>query len=88
MIRSNGAGPTSAVTEDEARTISGTGERRTRLKPSTRKLQAARRPTFTLRLRAEKNVDGVRSLRLALKFLLRRFHLRCVSCVVEERGRR
>jgi hypothetical protein len=46
-----------------------------------------RRPIFTLRLEAKPGTDAVRSLRLALKFLLRRFHLRCVSCV-EDRGRR
>jgi hypothetical protein len=37
------------------------------------------RPIFLVRLRPEKDIDGVRSLRLALKFLLRRFHLRCVT---------
>jgi hypothetical protein len=82
----NGAGPASALTDDEARTAVGTGERRRRFKPSTRKLQTARRPTFTLRLRAEKNVDPVRALRNALKTLLRKHGLRAVS--VEEEGER
>jgi hypothetical protein len=37
------------------------------------------RPTFLVRLRAEPNTDGVRDLRLALKFILRRFHLRAIE---------
>jgi hypothetical protein len=40
---------------------------------------AADRPTYKVILRAEPGVDAIRSLRLALKFLLRRFHLRCLS---------
>jgi hypothetical protein len=39
----NGAGPESAATDCEARTIGGTSERHTRFKPSTRKPQARRR---------------------------------------------
>jgi hypothetical protein len=38
---------------------------------------------FLVRLRALPNVDGIRSLRSALKILLRRFGLRCVSVEVE-----
>ena len=41
------------------------------------------RPTYLVTLRAEPDIDGIRNLRLALKFLLRRFHLRCIA--VEER---
>ena len=74
----NGAGPASALTDDEARTVSGTGERRTRLKPSPRKLQAARRPTYVLVLRGEPGAVGVHGLRI-LKTLLRRHHFRCVD---------
>jgi hypothetical protein len=36
-------------------------------------------PIFTLRLQPLPGVDAVRSLRLALKALLRRYGLRCVS---------
>jgi hypothetical protein len=43
------------------------------------------RPTFTITLRAEKGTNGIRNLRLALKFLLRRFYLRAVE-VREEGG--
>jgi hypothetical protein len=37
------------------------------------------RPIFTLRLQALKGVEPIRALRLALKHLLRRCGLRCVS---------
>ena len=39
--------------------------------------------TSLVRLRALPNVDGVRALRPALKTLLRRYGLRCVSVEVE-----
>jgi hypothetical protein len=38
---------------------------------------------FLVRLRALPGVDGVRALRAALKVLLRRFGLRCLSIDVE-----
>jgi hypothetical protein len=44
------------------------------------------RPTFTVILRAEPGVNPIRALRLALKFLLRRFGLRAVE--VNEEGKR
>jgi hypothetical protein len=44
---------------------------------------ADRRPTYVLRLRAEPNVDAIRSLRFALKFLLRRLGLKCI-CIRED----
>jgi len=37
------------------------------------------RPIFRLRLQALPHVDAVRALRAALKTLLRRYHLRCLS---------
>jgi hypothetical protein len=37
------------------------------------------RPIFTLRLQPLPGVDPIRGLRLALKDLLRRYGLRCVS---------
>jgi hypothetical protein len=37
------------------------------------------RPTFILKLRPQPHIDGVRALRQALKFLLRRFGLRAVE---------
>jgi hypothetical protein len=37
------------------------------------------RPTYLVRLRPEPNVDPVRALRAALKHLLRRHGLRCIS---------
>lgn len=41
---------------------------------------ARERPTFTLKLRPEPDVDdATRALRLALKVLLRRFGLRAIS---------
>jgi hypothetical protein len=48
---------------------------------------------FLVRLRALSNVDAVKALRHALKVLLRRFGLRCVSVEIEttnggEDGRR
>jgi hypothetical protein len=43
-------------------------------------LRHAGRPVYTIVIRAEKGVaDPLRNLRLALKFLLRRFQFRCVS---------
>jgi hypothetical protein len=46
---------------------------------------AADRPTYKVILRAEPGVDAVRNLRLALKFLLRRFGMRAIS-VSDEGG--
>jgi hypothetical protein len=40
MAATNGAGPDSAVTEIEARTVCGTGERHKRFKPPPQKTQA------------------------------------------------
>ena len=37
------------------------------------------RPIYTVRLRPEPGVDGIRALRAALKSLLRRHPLRCIS---------
>jgi hypothetical protein len=37
------------------------------------------RPVFVLKLRAEPGADGIRSLRWALKALLRRLKLRCID---------
>jgi hypothetical protein len=37
------------------------------------------RPVFMLRLQPLKGVDPIRGLRLALKDLLRRYGLRCIS---------
>jgi hypothetical protein len=51
-----------------------------------RRTRLEQRPIFLVRLRPEKDIDGVRNLRLALKFLLRRFHLRCVSVEAIEDG--
>jgi hypothetical protein len=46
------------------------------------------RPDFVLRLRPEKGaVDATRSLRLALKFLLRRFGLRAIEVREDRRAR-
>jgi len=42
-------------------------------------LKADERPLFKLTLRFEPGCDGVRSLRWALKALLRRFKFRCIS---------
>jgi hypothetical protein len=36
-------------------------------------------PTFVITLRAAPDVDAIRALRWALKLLLRKFGLRCVS---------
>ena len=38
-----------------------------------------RAPAYTVRLRPEPGVDGIRALRAALKYLLRRHRLRCIS---------
>jgi hypothetical protein len=51
-----------------------------------RRARPEKRPTFVLTLRAAPGIDSIRALRWALKFLWRRFGLRCVS--VEERGGR
>jgi hypothetical protein len=40
-------------------------------------------PVFLVRLRALPGVDAVRALRAALKVLLRRFGLKCLSIEVE-----
>jgi hypothetical protein len=40
-------------------------------------------PVFLVRLRALPGADGVRALRAALKVLLRRFGLKCVSIETE-----
>jgi hypothetical protein len=47
---------------------------------------AAQRPVYLLKLRAEPNVDPIRSLRAALKVLLRRFGLRAVSVSEDKPG--
>jgi hypothetical protein len=47
----------------------------------TRRRKPETRPIFALLLRPEPGTDSIRNLRLALKFLLRRFRLRAVSCV-------
>jgi hypothetical protein len=52
----------------------------------TRRARPEKQPTFVLTLRPAPGVDPVRMLRLALKFLWRRFGLRCIS--VEERSGR
>ena len=44
------------------------------------------RPTYALRLRAEPGVDAVRALRAALKNMLRRYGLRCLSAHEEKGG--
>lgn len=41
-------------------------------------------PVYILRLTPAPGTDGIKALRLALKVLLRRFGLRCVS--VEQEG--
>jgi hypothetical protein len=46
------------------------------------------RPVFLLRLQPLKGVDAVRSLRLALKRLLRDYGLRCLSVQAEARDER
>jgi hypothetical protein len=43
----------------------------------------AERPIYRLRLQPLPRVDAVKALRSALKFLLRRFGLRCLSVEVE-----
>ena len=43
------------------------------------------RPTFVLVLRPLPGVDGIRALRAALKFLLRRFSLRVVEIKEQQR---
>jgi hypothetical protein len=55
------------------------------LSDETRRLRPERQPTFMVRLRPGKGVDAVRNLRLALKFLARRFGLRAID-VREERS--
>jgi hypothetical protein len=51
-----------------------------------RRARPEKRSTFVLTLQAAPGVDSIRVLRWALKFLLRRFGLRCVS--IEERSGR
>jgi hypothetical protein len=46
--------------------------------------RAQRRPIFTLQVRPEPGVDAIRALRAALKNMLRRYGLRCLS--VQQRG--
>jgi hypothetical protein len=46
-----------------------------------------KRSTFLVTLRAAPGVDSIRALRWALKFLWRRFGLRCVSVEEERSGR-
>jgi hypothetical protein len=41
-------------------------------------------PVFLVRLCALPGVDGIRALRAALKVLLRRFGLKCVSIEIEK----
>jgi hypothetical protein len=43
------------------------------------------RPTYVLHLQPAQGVDGIRMLRAALKVLLRRFRLRCISISIEEK---
>jgi hypothetical protein len=45
----------------------------------TTPIPANQRPICVLRLRAEPGIDAVRALRFALKFLLRRLGLKCIS---------
>jgi hypothetical protein len=45
----------------------------------------SRRPIYVLHLRPARRIDGIRMLRAALKVLLRRFQLRCIS-VEEKKG--
>jgi hypothetical protein len=52
----------------------------------SRRARPKKRSTFVLRLQAAPGVDSIRALRQALKFLWRRFGLRCIS--VEERSGR
>jgi hypothetical protein len=52
----------------------------------TAQRQMPTRPTFVLRLQAQRGVDPVRSLRALLKVALRRFGLRCVEA--REEGNR
>jgi hypothetical protein len=47
-------------------------------------MEIHRTVTFLVRLRALPGVDGVRALRAALKTLLRKYGLRCVSAEVED----
>jgi hypothetical protein len=42
------------------------------------------RPVFIVRLRALPGVNGIQALRAALKALLRRYGLKCVSVEVEK----
>ena len=49
--------------------------------------RAAQQPPFVRRLGPVAGVDGIKALRLALKTLLRRYRLRCLS-VVQENGNR
>ena len=52
---------------------------------SSRAAAPAKRPTFILKLRPERQVTGpVKALRFALKTLLRRYGLRCIG-IREER---
>ena len=44
---------------------------------------ALHRPIYIIRLRAQPDVDAIRALRNALKVLLRRFGLKCLSIEVE-----
>lgn len=44
-------------------------------------MTAAERPVFLIALRAEPRVDAIRALRGLLKTALRKYGLRCVSCV-------
>jgi hypothetical protein len=46
-------------------------------------MEVPRRPIFLIRLRALPGVDGVRALRAALKTLLRRYGLQCMSAETE-----
>ena len=52
---------------------------------SARHSEARDRPIFVLRLRSEKDINPIHGLRHALKELLRRHGMRCVS-VREERA--
>jgi hypothetical protein len=51
----------------------------------TERARLPRRPTYVVRLRAAPGRDSIRVLRAALKYLLRRHGLRCLSAREERR---
>jgi hypothetical protein len=46
----------------------------------------SQRPNYVLTLRAEPNVDAIRSLRFALKILFRRLGLKCIAIREDKPG--